>query len=159
MKTLTIRFILRYSAVAACAALFASASLPAQAAELWRVNPAKSHVGTGSTTLVLERVTGDAAHADANGASGTGAFIVISRGNVYVAESGGVAGKASPLRAVDYPRWRDMKFVQIGANAHSTDVCSFHCQAGLADDRMTIEFKSNGADMAKYMRNMVAFRE
>ena len=150
----------RFAAVALGTTLLASTSMPLYAAELWKVDSARSHFGMGSNTLVLERVTGNPTHPSTDATSAAGTFLVISGGNVYLAEQ--EAADAAPrngVRTVDYTRWRDMKIMQIGANVRSADTCGFRCQAGLTDNRMTLRFTANGVDASKYMGNVFAFSD
>ena len=56
----TNRFETRYAGIALTVLLSTALSLPAHAAEIWKVNLAKSTFSSGSNTLVLERASGKA---------------------------------------------------------------------------------------------------
>src|SRR5258705_11148449 len=71
----------RHAAFALTVLMSAALSLPANAAEIWKVDMAKSTFGVGANTLVLERASGNATQAT----SAAGTFLVISNGRLYVA--------------------------------------------------------------------------
>lgn len=136
--------------------LWAALSGSAHAADVWRVDFAKSMFSATGNTIVLERVKGEPANASRT----PGKFIVIAGDKVYVAIDG-TASDASggAARPVDYERWREMSLVQIGDRVRVRDSCGFRCQQGLADNRpMTLRFTSaRGVDVRQEMRDVVVF--
>src|SRR5262245_42463226 len=88
----------RFIATAALTALLLGAALPqaalaAQSDGIWKVDAAKSSFNSGSATLSMERVS------DAN--PGAGAFIVVSKGNVYLV-TGATAYDSRGIQRIDY---------------------------------------------------------
>jgi hypothetical protein len=154
------RFETRHAVIALSVLLSTALSLPAHAAEIWKVDLAKSTFSSGSNTLVLERASGKAGiDAKANPASGT--FLVISNGNIYLAadESASDATSSTGVRTVDYTGWKDMKLVQIGEKVRSADYCGFRCQSGLPDSRMTLTFTAKGGDVSKQMSTILVLNK
>ena len=152
----TNRFEIRHAAIALTVLMSAALSLPANAAEIWKVDMARSTFGAGANTLVLERASGNAT--EATWAAGT--FLVISNGRLYLAahESASDATSSTGVRAVDYTGWKDMKLVQIGDKVRSADYCSFACQSGLHSSRMTLTFKADG-DVSKQMSTILVLNK
>jgi len=124
--------------VSALPALVLAAALPqaAMAANsdgMWKINPAKSSFSSGSATLTIDRV------AQAN--PGPGAFIVVTKGSVYLV-TGATAYDGKGVQQVDDARVATQgRAVLIGRNVHSTDVCGFRCQGGLPEPRLTLTFR------------------
>src|SRR6266581_187163 len=82
----TNRFDTRHAVLALTVLMSAAFSLPANAAEIWKINMAKSTFSAGANTLVLERASGKATHdIEVKDNSGVGTFLVISNGNIYLA--------------------------------------------------------------------------
>src|SRR5258707_331760 len=112
------RFETRYAGIALTVLLSTALSLPAHAAEIWKVNLAKSTFSSGSNTLVLERANGKAPTLgiDVKGSPTAGTFLVISNGKIFLAEDEATYATSSGagVRTVDYAGWRDMKLGQIG---------------------------------------------
>lgn len=145
----------RYAVVSLIALLSTAFSMPLQAAEMWKVNLAKSSFNAHSNTVVLERVNKAANQSiDAKADAGAGTFLVVSDGKIYLAADPS-ADFSNGLTTVDYTRWRDMKLVQIGDNVRSVDHCGFRCQFGIADNRLTLTFASRGLDASKYMEKVI----
>ena len=143
----TNRFETRHAGIALTVLLSAALSLPANAAEIWKVDLAKSTFGSGANTLVLERASGKATQGmELKGTPAPGTFLVISNGKIYLAadESASDATSSTGVRTVDYTAWKDMKLVQIGDKVRSADYCGFACQSGLPDRRMTLTFTAKG---------------
>ena len=90
----------------------------------WKVDTAKSSFNSGHATLMLSRAAGVNPTA--------GAFIVISKGNVYRV-TGAAAYDSKGVKPVDYAAMTGGQAVLIGANARATDHCGFRCQAGLVE--------------------------
>jgi len=159
----TNRFEKRYAGIVLSVLLSAALSLPANAAEIWKVNLAKSTFGSGSNTLVLERASGKATNQaiDANENPASSTFLVISNGKIFLAADDATYATSSGkgVRTVDYTGWRDMKLVQIGEKVRSADHCGFACQAGLPDRRMTLTFTANVDDVRKQMSNIVVLNK
>jgi hypothetical protein len=135
--------------------------LPAHAAEIWKVNLAKSTFSPSANTLVLERTDGKAPmqSVDAKGNPTAGTFLVISKGKIFLAaDDATYATSSGAVRAVDYNSWRDMKLVEIGDKVRSADHCAFACQAGLPDRRMTLTFTAKG-DVSKQMSNILVLNK
>ena len=158
----TNRFETRHAVLALTVLLSAALSLPANAAEIWKVDQAKSTFGAGANRLVLERVSGKAAPGmELKGTPATGTFLVISNGKIYLAadESASDATSSTGVRTVDYSAWKDMKLVQIGDHVRSTDnYCGFRCQSGLPERRMTLTFTANG-DISKQMSTILVLNK
>jgi hypothetical protein len=136
------------------AALALAAALPQLAfaagsdAGIWKIDPSKSTYKSGAVTLRIERV----------GAAnpGTGKFVVVSNGSVYLV-TGATAYDSKDLKLVAYGRMmKDGTAVLIGTNARSLDVCSFRCQGGRPDNRMTLSFKGVSAG-EQHIRDMLAY--
>ncbi len=130
----------RRTVVSTLGALMLAAALPQAALAaatsddgLWKVNAAKSIVGSGSATLAIERA------ASAN--PGAGSFIVVAKGSVYLVKRASVAdGKG--LQPAQYAQMtKEGSAVLIGTNAKSADTCGFRCQGGLAESRITLTFR------------------
>ena len=156
------RFETRHAAIALTVLLSAALSLPSYAAEIWKVNLAKSTFSSGSNTLVLEKASGKATQdIDTKGNPAAGTFLVISDGKIYLAadESASDATSSTGVRTVDYTGWRDMKLVQIGDKVRSRDYCGFACQAGLPDRRMTLTFTAMGGDISKQMSTILVLNK
>ena len=157
------RFETRHAAIALTVLLSATLSLPSYAAEIWKVNLAKSTFSSGSNTLVLERDSGKATTQgiDAKGNPAAGTFLVISNGNIYLAadESASDATSSTGVRTVDYTGWRDMKLVQIGDKVRSANYCGFACQSGLPERRMTLTFTAKGGDVSKQMSTILVLNK
>ena len=82
----THRFETRYAGIALSVLLSTALSLPAHAAEIWKVDLAKSTFSSGANRLVLERVSGKATPGmELKGTPATGTFLVISDGKIYLA--------------------------------------------------------------------------
>ena len=144
----------RFIATAALTALLLGTALPQAALAagtdgIWKVDAAKSSLASGSATLSIERVS--------EATPGAGAFIVVSKGNVYLV-TGATADDNTGTRRVDYARMATQgKAVLIGKNARSMDVCSFRCQGGLPEPKISLSFKPvSGAD--QQINDMLAQR-
>jgi hypothetical protein len=158
----THRFETRYAGIALSVLMSAALSLPANAAEIWKVDLAKSTFGPASNTLVLERASGKATQGmEVKGTPAPGTFLVISNGKIYLAadESASDATSSTGVRTVDYTAWKDMKLVQIGDHVRSTDYCGFRCQSGFPDRRMTLTFTAKGVDPSRQMSNILVLNE
>ena len=153
----TNRFETRHAAIALTVLMSAALSLPANAAEIWKVDLARSTFSSGANTLVLERASGKATNQATDATGNPGTFLVISNGNVYLAtdESAYDPSAGGGFKKVDYTRWSDMKLVQIGEKVRSTEYCGFACQSGLPDKRMTLTFHAKGADPSAQMGNIL----
>jgi hypothetical protein len=111
---------------------FAAGNLPE--AGLWKINPALSNSNAWSSRLVIER---------AKATDGTaGAFVVISRGNIYLATP---ATASSGVQPVDHGAWKGMKLTHIGRGARAINVCGSGCRFGEVSDRLTVTFRNTGA--------------
>jgi hypothetical protein len=100
---------------------------------LWKVNAAKSRLGSGSATLAIERV------ASANPSAGS--LIVVAKGSVYLVKRAS-AGDSKSLQPAQYAQMtRQGSAVLIGRNAKSADTCGFRCQGGLVESRITLTFR------------------
>jgi hypothetical protein len=145
--------------IALAVLLSAALSLPAHAADIWKVNYAKSKFSPSANTLVLERVSGKPAAAviDANGKPTGAMFLLVSSSKIYLAmdDAEYASFSSNGARPVNYTPWGDMKLVQIGDNARSIDHCGFKCQSGLPEDRMTLTFTTRGVDASGYMSNVL----
>jgi hypothetical protein len=159
MVMYTNRFETRYAGIALTFLLSTALSLPAHAAEIWKVNLAQSTFSSGSNTLVLERASGKASSqaTDAKGNPAPGTFLVISNGKIFLAADDATSGAG--VRTIDYNGWRDMNLVQIGDKVRSADHCGFACQAGLPDRRMTLTFTAKGVDPSKQMSNILVLNK
>ena len=156
------RFETRYAGIALTVLLGAALSLPAQAAEIWKVDLAKSTFSSGSNTLVLERVSGKAPPQSIDAKNpNAGTFLVISNGKIFLAADDGTYATSSGngVRTVDYTGWKDMKLVQIGDKVRSADHCRFACQAGLPDRNMTLTFTAKVDDVAKRMSDVLVLNK
>jgi hypothetical protein len=147
----------RYAGMALSVLLTAALSFPAHAAEIWRINHAKSQFGPDANTLVLERASAKAPSQGTDATADQGTFLVISNGNVYMAtdETAYDPSAGTGVKKVDYARWNDMKLVQIGEKVRSTEHCAFACQSGLPDKRMTLTFHAKGGDPSAQMGNIL----
>ena len=157
----TNRFERRYAGIALTVLLSTALALPSHAAEIWKVNMAKSTFSPASNTLVLERASGKATQGiDAKGNPPASTFLVVSDGKVYLAENDATSETSgNGIRTVDYTSWRDMKLVQIGDHVRSRDYCGFSCQSGLPDRRMTLTFTAKGIDPSKQMSNVLVLNQ
>src|SRR5258708_3307264 len=81
------RFKTRYAGIALTVLLSAPLSFPAHAAEIWKVNLAKSTFSSGSNSLVLERTSGKGSIQDIDAKENPTArtFLVISNGKIFLA--------------------------------------------------------------------------
>ena len=113
----------------------------------WKVDTAHSKFSGGMATLTLSRAEG------ANPAAG--AFIVISKGNVYQV-TGAAAYDSKGVKPVDYTLMSEGRAVLIGTKAQSTDHCRFRCQSGLPDPRVTMTFKAVDG-RAQQISDMLAY--
>jgi hypothetical protein len=149
----------RRAGIALAVLLSAALSLPAHAAEIWKVDYAKSKFTSGANTLVLERDSGKptAVVIDAKGTPTGATFLLVSNSKIYLAmdEAGYASFSSNGARPVDYAPWGDMRLVQIGENVRSTGHCGFRCQSGLPDPRMTLTFTAKGVDASGHMSNVV----
>jgi hypothetical protein len=149
----------RRAGIALAVLLSAALSLPTHAAEIWKVNYAKSKFTSGANTLVLERDNGKATAAviDAKGKPTGATFLMVSSSKIYLAmdDAGYASFSSNGARPVAYTPWGDMRLVQIGENVHRTDSCGFRCQSGLPDPRMTLAFTTKGVDASGHMSNVV----
>jgi len=158
----TNRFETRHAAFALTVLMSAAFSLPANAAEIWKVDLAKSTFSSGSNTLVLERASGKATQGiDAKGDPAANAFLVVANGKIYLAaaEAASDATSSTGVRTVDYAGWKDMKLMQIGDKVRSADTCGFACQGGLSDRRMTLTFSAKGGDVSKQMSTILVLNK
>ena len=144
----------RFIATAALTALLLGTALPqaALAADsdgIWKVDAAKSSFNSGSATLSIERAS--------EATPGAGAFIVVSQGNVYRV-TGATAYDSRGIEQVDYARMATQgKAVLIGKKARSRDVCSFRCQGGLPEPKISLIFQPvSGAE--QQLTDMLAQR-
>jgi hypothetical protein len=157
----------RHSMLAAIAASFMLAggfALPAYAATQsitlapgdWKIDTAKSHFGSERNTMIIERV--GASQANAGNVSDT--FVVVSNGKVYLATASDAFDKsaANGIKKVDYARWKDMRLLQIGENAHVSDYCGFRCQSGGPEDHLTLTFRSVNGGMPE-TGNIVVYNQ
>jgi len=133
----------------------------AQADQMWKVVPEKSHFGPGINTLVIERSTAKPAGGEAKTASDLipAMFLVISKSKVYLAIDEEASASASGIRTVDYSRWQNMRLVKIGDNLHGDSYCDFACQSGRPKNRETLTFTAIGADPRPDMGNMVVLND
>jgi hypothetical protein len=113
----------------------------------WKVDTAHSKFSGGMAMLTLGRVEGT------NPAAG--AFIVISKGNVYRL-TGAAASDTRGVRPVDYALMSEGRAVLIGTKAQSTDHCRFRCQSGLPDPRVTMTFQAVDG-RAQQISDMLAY--
>ena len=153
----TNRFETRHAVIALTVLMSAALSLPSHAAEIWKVNLAKSTFGSGSNTLVLEKATQGI---DAKGNPAANAFLVVANGKIYLAaaEAASDATSSTGVRTVDYAGWKDMKLMQIGDKVRSRDYCGFACQSGLPDRRMTLTFSAKD-DVSKQMSTILVLNK
>jgi hypothetical protein len=144
----------RSIATAALTALLLATALPQAALAahtdgIWKIDAAKSSFNSRSATLSMERVS--------EATPGAGAFIVVSKGNVYLV-TGATAYDSRGTQQVDYARMTTQgKAVLIGRNARSRDVCGFRCQGGLPEPKINLSFRPvSGAD--QHLSDMIAQR-
>jgi hypothetical protein len=104
------------------------------AAGLWRINPALSKSDPRSSKIVIERAKATDRTA--------GAFVVISRGNVYLATP---ATAASGVQPVDHSTWKGMHLTQIGTGVRAIDECGAGCRFGEVGDRLIVRFRNTDA--------------
>jgi len=135
--------------------------LPAHAADVWKIDLTKSKFSAGSNTLVLNRGNEGTDSTAATRNSTTGTFLVISNGNLYVAQDEAAANAWSPgsIRKIDYANWKGMRLVQIGEKVRPANVCGFHCQAGLPETHLTFTFKATAGDPTERMSKMVVLND
>lgn len=144
--------------VALAVLLSAAGAVPAHAAEMWKVNMARSKFSAGPNTLVLERYNGPASApvVDTNGKP-IQRVLIISNSKLYIAKEAAaadaLAGKGFRTVADTAPKGPNV--VQIGANAHSTDHCDFRCQGGLAPRTITLAFDASGVDPRDMMSDAI----
>lgn len=136
--------------IATVAALALATALPqagfAAGAEagLWKINPALSNADSRSSRLVIERVK------EAEGTQGP--FLVISRGNAYLATPAGTSGGVQPA---NYSAWKGMKLTKIGTGVRAIDDCGSTCRFGQVSNRLKLTFRNVGAG-AETMTNVLA---
>ena len=144
------------SVISTVAAFALAAALPQLAlaassdAGIWKVDPTKSSYRSGAVTLRIERVASD--H------PGTGKFIAVANGNVYLV-TGATASDGKSFKLVDYSQMmKDGSAVLIGTNARSPDPCGIRCQGGLPESRLTLTFKGVSSG-EQQIRDMLAAAE
>ena len=113
----------------------------------WKVDTAHSKFIGGVATLTLGRPEG------ANPAAG--AFIVISKGNVYQV-TGAAIYDSKGVKPVDYALMSEGRAVLIGTKAQASDHCRFRCQSGLPDPRVTMTFRAVDG-RAQQISDMLAY--
>ena len=158
----TNRFETRYAAIALAALFSAALSLPAHAAEVWKVNFEKSKFSSDSNTLVLDRENGKASAqvVDANGNPSASTLLIISHGKIYLAmDEATYNASHSGVKTVAYPSVPGMKLVQIGDKVRSTDYCGLRCISGAPETHMTVTFTAKGLDPRREMSTILAFRK
>jgi hypothetical protein len=117
-------------------------------AGIWRVDPAKSRVSSGYTTLAIERAGG------ANSAPGK--FIVISNQRVYLV-MGPMAHAGTGTTPADYASMvRDGNAVLIGTRARTKEGCGFRCRSGLPEPKLTVTFRTAGG-VQQHIEQMLAY--
>lgn len=143
------RSVISTFAALALTAAFSHAGLAAPSdAGIWRVDPTKSKMREGYTTLAIERVQ--------NSNPGAGKFIVISGQQVYLV-TGPMAQNGSGVRPVDYTSMvRDGNAVLIGTGARAKEHCGFHCRAGLPEPKLTVTFRTAGG-VQHHIEDMLAY--
>ena len=111
----TNRFETRYAGIALTVLLSTALSLSAHAAEIWKVNIAKSTFSSGSNTLVLERDSGKATTQgiDAKGDTPASTFLVISNGKIYLAEDGVGSSASHAFRSPRSHPWRKRAWARV----------------------------------------------
>src|SRR5262245_13444129 len=126
------------------------AALAGQTDGIWKVNAAKSSFASHSATLSMERVR--------EATPGAGTFIVVTKGNVYLV-TGATAYDNRGVQHVDYGQMATQgKAVLIGIQARSRDACTFRCQGGLPEPKISLSFKPvAGAD--QQINDMLAQRD
>jgi hypothetical protein len=145
MTTAARRIVLSTVAALALAALpQASFAANGPAAGLGKINPALSKTATRSSRLVIERAKATDGTADA--------FVVISRGNIYLATP------SSGVQAADYGTWKGMKLTHIGTGVRAIDDCLSNCRFGQVSDRLTVRFRNIGAG-SETMTNVLALKK
>src|SRR5258705_10424455 len=103
------RFETRYAGIALTVLLSTALSLPAHAAEIWKVDLARSTFSSASNTLVLERVNAKAPPPSIDAKIPTaGTFLVISNGKIFLAADDATYATSSGtgVRTVDSAGWR-----------------------------------------------------
>ena len=129
------------------AAAFTGASF-AQESSLggaWKIDSAR--FSDRSASISIERTTAVTDQSN-------GHFIVVDGGNVYFATGMAMSGAA---KVADVTA-AGGKLVLIGTHARRVDFCSFKCQYGMPEQRLTLRFDSvQGAD--ELMGEMVAFNK
>jgi hypothetical protein len=129
------------------AAAFTGASFAQDSAlgGAWKIESARFN--DGSASISVERTN---TAANQNNAQ----FIVVDGGNVYLATgmTMSTAAKATDVAAAGG------KLVLIGTHARRVDFCSFKCQYGMPEQKLTLRFDSvGGAD--ELMGEMVAYNK
>jgi hypothetical protein len=131
--TSTTRRIALSLAAFAVATALPQASFAANGPEagLWKVNTAKSRVGSDFSRLVIERV---------KATDGTaGAFLVINKGSAYLATPTGSSGGVQP---VDDSTWKGMKLTKIGTGVRAIEDCTLQCQYGRIGNSLRVTFRN-----------------
>jgi len=114
----------------------------------WKINAAGFYDGQG--TLSIERDINVAGHA-------SGQFIVVEGSNVYLATGMDAHAMSVNGAKVDAANGGG-KLVLIGTHAHRGDFCSFKCQIGQPERKMTLRFSSvEGTE--QLMGEMVAYNK
>lgn len=113
-------------------------------AGLWKVNPALSKADSRSSRLVIDRVK----VMDGSG----GAFIVINKGNVYLAAPANAA--SSDVKPAGFAAWKGMTITQIGTGVRAIDECHTRCRFGEVSNRLKVTFRNVGA--GEQMSNILA---
>jgi hypothetical protein len=131
------------------AAAFGGVSLAQDAAfsGAWKINAASFYDGQGS--LSIER--------DTHASRASGQFIVVEGSNVYLAT--GMDAHAMPVNGAKMDVANaGGKLVLVGTHARRGDFCSFKCQIGQPERKMTLRFTSvEGTE--QLMGEMVAYNK
>jgi hypothetical protein len=121
-------------------AAFAMAALPqaslaanGDGSGLWKVNTSKSKVGSDVSRLVIERVKAS------EGTTGT--FLVINRGNAYLATP---AGSSDGIQPANYSAWKGMTLTKIGTGVRTIEDCFARCQYGQLGKSLKVTFRNVG---------------
>lgn len=119
----------------------------AHADEIWTVVVKKTHFGPGLNTLVLKPRSGTPAYKSATVSFDAGSrFLVISRGNVYLAVDEQAPLPAGATVESQSTRWPHKKLVQIGQGLFR--VYCYRCFL-FSDDvwaETTLQFTATGVD-------------
>jgi len=129
------------------AAAFAGASFAQEGTlgGMWKIDSARFN--DGSASIAIERNSAPASQ-------GNGQFIVLDGRNVYLA-TGMAMNNATKMTDVAAAGG---KLVLIGTHARRVDFCSFKCQYGLPERRLTVRFDSvQGTE--QLMGEMVAYNK